>query len=298
MLVCSVSLQVPRTILADIAEAAAAAAVASGHIVSTFVDIIEAADATATAVTEGNVFPVLVDDPASASDHLDAKIGQWMVEAASAAATATAGFAYAAAINEVVTAASTQDASKAGAPTTFNPSDKVNVTLSGGDLIATGVTSSGGARGTNSHSSAKHYWEYTFTTFNTNNVNLGIALATTNIAALSLVGAAVTTRTTGNIIVNGAASGSTLGALAAGNVIGIAADFTANLIWFRKAPSGNWNGIGTADPATGVGGISISSIATGAFFPFILTGVNDKITANFGATAFTGAIPSGFTSGF
>lgn len=91
MLVCNVSLQIPRTISADIAEVGAAAAVAAGHIVSTFVDIIEAADATATAATEGNVFPALVDDPASASDHLDARLGQYMVEAANASDAVSAG---------------------------------------------------------------------------------------------------------------------------------------------------------------------------------------------------------------
>jgi len=80
-------------------------------------------------------------------------------------------------------------------------------------------------------------------------------------------------------------------------VIGIAVDFSGQLIWFRVAPAGSWNGSGTANPATGVDGISISVIA-GSRFPTMTGQGGDAITANFGASAFTGVVPSGFTSGF
>jgi hypothetical protein len=90
MLVCNVSLRPPRAgIAADIAE------------------IVTAVDATATGQV---VFATLVDDPASVRDRVDAYLGEIMVEAASAAATVTAGLAYAAAINETVTAADTVSA--------------------------------------------------------------------------------------------------------------------------------------------------------------------------------------------
>ena len=89
-------------------------------------------------------------------------------------------------------------------------------------------------------------------------------------------------------------------ALPAGTVVGIAVDFTNHLIWFRMAPSGNWNGSGTANPATGVGGITFS---TGAMVPFVTFGgsggaAGNVITANFGASSFTGTVPSGFYSGW
>ena len=57
--------------------------------------------------TTGLAFAVLVDDPASASDHVDALVGELMVEAASAAATVTASSVRGAAVVEEAAAAST-----------------------------------------------------------------------------------------------------------------------------------------------------------------------------------------------
>jgi hypothetical protein len=183
------------------------------------------------------------------------------------------------------------------ANTTWNPADLVSITLSGGNLIATGSASSAGVRGKDAQSSGQYYWEYTYTTINTNSVATGVALATANLATAS-TGTSTLARTTGGISVNGSATGSALGIINAGNVIGIAVDFTAKLIWYRVAPSGNWNGSGTANPGTGAGGLSISAISTGPLYPYMASGTSDKITANFGDGAFTGAVPSGFTAGF
>jgi hypothetical protein len=90
MLVCNVSLlRRHAAIAADITEAAAAL------------------DAPGT----GNVvFATLVDDPASVGEHVDAFLGQIMVEAASASSTVTAGLTYATAIVEAVSAADTLSA--------------------------------------------------------------------------------------------------------------------------------------------------------------------------------------------
>src|SRR4029077_824676 len=107
----------------------------------------------------------------------------------------------------------------------------------------------------------------------------------------------------GAIWVNNANTGSAIGVISSGNVIGVALDMTGLLIWFRIAPSGNWNGSGTANPATGVGGISISACfgAQAAYAAFASTGSagnGNAVTANFGDSAFTGAVPAGFASGF
>ena len=90
MLVCNVAIRPPRTaISAEIAE------------------IVFAADDPGT----GNViFATLVDDPASVGDVVDAYLGEIMLEAASADTVLDAGLAYAAAIDEAVTAADTQNA--------------------------------------------------------------------------------------------------------------------------------------------------------------------------------------------
>jgi hypothetical protein len=58
-------------------------------------------------VSTGLVFAVLVDDPASASDHVDALAGQLMVEVASASDTVTVSLVRFAAVVEEAAAAST-----------------------------------------------------------------------------------------------------------------------------------------------------------------------------------------------
>lgn len=92
--------------------------------------------------------------------------------------------------------------------------------------------------------------------------------------------------------------GSGLGSIINSTVIGIALDLVNSLVWFKVLPSGNWNGSGAADPATGVGGLSLwgPGIPIYPYAPFGNAG--DKITANFGDSAFTGTAPSGFTAGF
>jgi hypothetical protein len=89
-----------------------------------------------------------------------------------------------------------------------------------------------------------------------------------------------------------------LGTWANGTVGGIAVDLDNRKIWFRKAPAGNWNNSGTADPATNAGGVTIPA---GTMVPFVTFGAAAAgfvWTANFGASTFTGAVPSGFTSGW
>jgi hypothetical protein len=91
-----------------------------------------------------------------------------------------------------------------------------------------------------------------------------------------------------------------LGAITAGQVLCIAADLTSRLIWYRIGAAGNWNANATRNPATGVGGVVILNLGNGIpVFPAAnVNALNDQITANFGDTAFVGAVPSGFTSGF
>lgn len=184
------------------------------------------------------------------------------------------------------------------ANTTWNPADRVNTTLSGGNLVAAADFAGGGVRSAHSLSAGKYYWENTYTVLSSNALTLGIALATASLTAPTTACAKIQ-RTTGNILVNNINTGSSISggsAIAAGSVIGMAVDFTAQLIWFRLGAAGQWNGSGTANPATGVGGLSITPIA-GALFAF-MNGQQDTVTANFGDTAFSGTVPAGFTAGF
>jgi len=82
---------------------------------------------------------------------------------------------------------------------------------------------------------------------------------------------------------------------ASGNTVGMAVDIGAGLIWW-ETNGGNWNNSGTANPATGTGGITIS--VTGALFAGVgggfWSGTHTQWTADFGATAYANAAPAGF----
>jgi hypothetical protein len=77
----------------------------------------------------------------------------------------------------------------------------------------------------------------------------------------------------------------------------------AGQLWFRVVPSGDWNASGTADPATGVGGIDVfmdttSGVLERPFYPSFAAAVaGESATVNFGAGGFSGSVPSGFTAG-
>jgi hypothetical protein len=180
--------------------------------------------------------------------------------------------------------------------TTWNPSDLLAMILSNNNLTATNTAAPSGVRAKEGFASGKYYWEVTVSTWAQSSTSVGFGLASAALSSGNL-GFAFMSRL-GTIIVNNVASGSTLGARTAGDTIGIALDVGNNLCWFRVAPSGNWNGSGTANPATGVGGVSISTI-TGTQFPaFWASNTGEVATANFGGSAFSGAVPSGFTSGW
>ena len=110
----------------------------------------------------------------------------------------------------------------------------------------------------------------------------------------------IVNRWNGMIFANNTTSGFALGVVNSGDIVSYAIDLTARKGWARKN-GGNWNNrtLAASNPATGVGGISIH--ATGAFAPFILfgntgTAAGDNMTANFGATAYAYAVPSGFSN--
>jgi hypothetical protein len=80
--------------------------------------------------------------------------------------------------------------------------------------------------------------------------------------------------------------------------VGVAVDLTNQLIWFRNGQTNRWNASNTANPATGAGGISFTP--SSGLFPMGSIDVNSSgdqvVVANFGASAFAWAAPSGFSS--
>jgi hypothetical protein len=182
-------------------------------------------------------------------------------------------------------------------PATWNPSDLSGVTLSGGNLIAT-TTAGGGVRSTIGYSAGKYYWENTIGVFNSGNSGVGVA---SSIASLPNMGATGTQAAflypDGTIYINTTSAGISLGARSQGDVIGIALDVTAKLVWFRVSPSGLWNNSGTANPATGVGGFSCSVLTSPLYGGFGCSVSGQSMTVNFGDNPFIGAVPAGFAVG-
>lgn len=184
--------------------------------------------------------------------------------------------------------------------TFLNPSDKTaSGTLSNGNLTFTSGTGSG-VRTVDRLTSGRYYFEFTPTAWNSVQTVGGIGTAGTPLAtaASSALGACIVQKS-GSVYCNNATVQASLGGLGAGNVIGVAFDVAARLIWFRVAPSGNWNGNALYSPG-GAGGVSFAVLGAGAVYGLIASNIAniDVITSNFGDSAFTGAVPSGFTAGF
>jgi hypothetical protein len=192
------------------------------------------------------------------------------------------------------------------ANTTWNPSDKsATITLSGGNLTATS-TSSGiiAARAIDRQVAGKFYWECLCSTFTGSGSAVGFACSSAALGS-GLASAGSSPGTVGlgrggTIIVDGVSTGISLATVTSGTLVGIAVDLSSRLVWFRLGAAGNWNANAANNPATGVGGISIPTLGIGIpAYPAVSFQANaDAVTANFGDSAFTGTLPSGFTSGF
>lgn len=187
-----------------------------------------------------------------------------------------------------------------GATTTFNPADKsAHITLSGGNLIATGDGAGGGddlVRSTTSKTVGKLYFEGNLTTGGTE-FAIGLANSTATLTAfLGTDNNGIGIFKSGHIFRNGSnvLSGP---AFANGDIVGVAIDFPNNLIWFRNntAPT-VWNAGGTADPATGVGGLSIAAITGPFFICFDNPGSPVTTSAVNPGNSFNAAAPSGYSA--
>lgn len=193
---------------------------------------------------------------------------------------------------------------------TLDPATVTAVTLSGGNLVATNTGTTSADQGVkvasaSSKNAGKYYFEATWATITSgigsnSSVGVGTPASTyTNMGNGGTTG--VVNYVGGSIYANGSNTGITSGTTwFSGNVDGIAVDLDNRKIWFRSAPSGNWNNNAGNNPVTNVGGITIPA---GAMVPFITFGgtggaAGNVMTANFGALAFTGAVPSGFTAGW
>jgi hypothetical protein len=181
-------------------------------------------------------------------------------------------------------------------PTTWNPGDASGgLTLSNGNLTATQAGGNNGVRANTALGSGKYYFEITPTALGSGTNTYGIASASAALAAAQTAQYANVSTAGPNLYTNNTFRATLTGTIAVGTAFGIAVDVPNQLIWIRIGAN-TWNGSGAANPATGVGGFSFSSL-TGAPYPMYAPGFGiDGATVNFGATSFANAAPAGFSS--
>lgn len=189
--------------------------------------------------------------------------------------------------------------------TTWDPTAPgAGIALSGGNLIATytGSSAPNAVKSSTSHSTGKFYFELTWNTPSSSNTReSGFGNATAGAASLTGVQVGNTGTTTigwgggSDVFVNGA-SITNVSSWGTPGTIALAIDISGALVWFKDVVSGNWNASGAANPATGVGGVSLT--ITGApFFVMVSMFVSgDSVTANFGATSYVYTPPAGFSN--
>ena len=195
-----------------------------------------------------------------------------------------------------------------GVPPTLATFDGVlaNVTLSNGNLTAThsNTLSNSGARSAAAQGGVgKYYFEVTVGASHGIEDSIGIARWDTdysNVAAANNSAIVYCNFGSGAIWAIGSSTGKTLGAIVAGNVIGIAVDLGNNEAWFRNG-SGNWNGDAAANPVTGANGVAIPSTSAPSFVPVVTFGSTgtlsgDNFTANFGQVTYANTPPTGYSN--
>lgn len=152
------------------------------------------------------------------------------------------------------------------APATWNPSDKSGITLSGGNLTATSSANTAvGVRSDASHNANRFYVEFAATTANPIE-SVGFANAAWSLTNAKGVGADLNSfglRSDGTVRLNDILTGVSKRAWVAGDVVGMAVDFTADRAYFRYNNE-SW-GAGV-DPVAGTGGYIFSSMAAGPYF--------------------------------
>jgi len=188
------------------------------------------------------------------------------------------------------------------ANTTWNPADHAaNIVLSNANLTATWGVTVGLVRSVAQISAGKIYYEVTINTGGAGSADaIGLAAGSVSVTSpsngtSSPVGTCWV-QPSGAMYSDGVSRGTPLGAIPTGSVVCIAFDATARLVWFRAGAAGAWNGAAGNNPATGTGGISMSMTSVYATAWSNLSGHSH--VANFGDSAFTGAVPAGFNGGF
>lgn len=184
--------------------------------------------------------------------------------------------------------------SSGGATTSWDPANKAaSINLTNSNLTATASSPPNvvGVRSIASASSGKKYWEFSVLA-NGGSIQVGIAMSTWDYTTSS-VGSGTGVGLSGGGTVFGTGGNGTH--YAVGDRCCFALDISAKLLWCRNIDIGPlWNQDGSADPATGVGGLDVSAYTAPFFAAASFNTSADSLTVNFGATAYAATRPSGY----
>lgn len=188
--------------------------------------------------------------------------------------------------------------------TSWNPLDKgPGTSLTGPANLAASRSSSGNelCRAVHPLGSGKYFWSYKITATNNNECN-GVGIATASASTGGYCGHTAASlgyySDTGNVY--GLANDTVYTTLAApllnGN-IDVAVDTIIKKLWFRLNNGGWLNAaIGSQNPATGLGGISLAALSGTPIYPaFTLADPGNASLAAFSSGSWPYAAPAGFT---
>lgn len=188
---------------------------------------------------------------------------------------------------------------------TWNPSDKgTNITLSGSNLTAVGITTWSSVRATQGKASGKWYWESTITGANDTNSGYFMVVGNSTFGLSSYGGNSTYGANSLGWIPGGTFyylnwTGTSVAASPAsvtypvGTTFMMAMDLDNDAIYMGV--NGIWNGNGVPTSGSVKTGAALQGF-TGTVFPAV-SSVLTQSTANFGASPFKYAVPAGYHAG-
>ena len=177
------------------------------------------------------------------------------------------------------------------------------INLTGGDLVAQSTDTSynwDGGRSVGSHTTGKYYFEMTSTINDDSCMLIGLGTSAQdltfpgNYPGNNAYGWGLWANRSAGVYTyhNGFAISYVDPAIVGGGVASVAVDFDAGYIWFGL--DGVW--IGSGDPDTGTNPTYTFTANTELYACLSINYINQVVTCNFGATAFSYTKPSGFSN--